>query len=613
MNNSRLPFLYEKSHGLPLLPGVYIMKDSSGKIIYIGKAKALKNRVSSYFRSVEKHQEKVYQMVEHVYDFDYIITDSEFEALVLECSLIKQYTPKYNILLKDDKGYHYIKIAPERFGRITAQKQKLDEEGATYLGPYTSSYTVRESVDEANKAFMLPTCNRKFPEDFRKGRPCLNYHIKQCMGVCTGKISEEEYNEVLQEAIGFLKGSSTSTVRILTEKMEQAAENLEFEKAARLRDRIHALNKLSEKQKVVMSKVEDQDVIAFAQGIKMACAAVLKFRGGKLVDKEDFILPDIESLQEARAEFLHRYYSIKDYVPKQLTLDEETGEEELLAQFLSDKRGNKVTVSIPKIGDQQKLVTMARENAAERLSKETPITGREVAALDELARLLGLPHPPRYIESYDISNWGSEAMVAGMVVFENARPLKSAYKRFSIKTLSGPDDYASMREVISRRIARYFEEKDRGEGFGRLPDLILLDGGKGHVSAIRPLIEQAGLNIPVYGMVKDDRHRTRAIAEDGGEIAINSNRSAFTLVSKIQDEVHRFAISYQRTKHRGRAFSSTLTQIEGIGEAKAKALLKHFKTIGAIKEAQPEALSNVSGISLELAQRIFDYFHTDNP
>ncbi|WP_312642999.1 excinuclease ABC subunit UvrC [Hydrogenoanaerobacterium sp.] len=611
MDNDRLPYLRDKVKKLPLDPGCYIMKDQAGIIIYIGKAKALKNRVSSYFRSVEKHTDKVYKMVESVYDFEYIVTASEFEALVLECSLIKEYSPKYNILLKDDKGYFYVKISKPPWSRITAEKQKLDD-GATYLGPYTSSFVVGQTVDETNKIFSLPTCSRKFPQEFRKGRPCLNFHIKQCMGVCRGRITEEEYQQVIDSAVEFIKSGSTQAVDKLTAEMAAASENLEFEKAARLRDRINAINRITEHQQVIDTKADNQDIIGFAQSDHLTCAVVLKFRNQRLVDKDDYIIRDAGDLQQFRGEFITGYYSSHTDRPKIVSVDGEFDDMSMIEQFLTQQAGRKVTLHVPKRSESYQLTQMARNNAAQRLSHETERTGKEVAVLDELARLLGLKSTPVYIEAYDISNIGSDTMVAGMVVFENARPKKDAYKKFSIKTQFTPDDYACMREVLTRRFNRYFEEKETGRGFGKKPDLILLDGGKGHVGVIRPLLNEMGLgDIPVFGMVKDDKHKTRAIAEDGGEIAINSHRTAFTLVTKIQDEVHRFSITYSRSKHKATAFELSLTKVAGIGENRAKALFKHFKTVKAMKAATCEELSQAPGMTAKVAENLYNFLHDE--
>lgn len=601
--NPKLRELREKAMKLPLLPGVYIMHDKTGKIIYIGKAKALKNRVSQYFGSQENHTEKVRRMVENVDHFEYIITDTEYEALVLECSLIKQHKPKYNILLKDDKGYHYVKITNEPYPRIVEAK-KTEDDGAIYLGPYTSSYAVRQSVDEACKIFKIPTCRRSFPRDIGKKRPCLNYSIGLCMAPCRGRLSKDVYDEAVAEAKDFLKGGTNTSVARLTERMNDCAERLEFEKAARLRDRINALKKMNERQKVIMNSVEEQDVIAIAQGAGGTCFEVFRFKGGRLCDREQFLIDEMMTEPAVcRAEFIKQYYSMRE-VPPRVAVDGAADDAELLEQMLSEKRGRKVKITVPQKGEQQKIVEMCRQNAAEYLAQAKGRTGEITAAVDELGRLLGLNSPPEYIESYDISNTMGEDNVAGMVVFENGRPLKSAYRRFKIKTIEGQDDYGSMREIITRRIAEYYEHKDEEKGFGRLPDLILLDGGEGHVNAIRPIIEASGLPIALFGMVKDSKHKTRAIAAGGREISLTRSRAAFTLVSTIQDEVHRFAITYHHATHGKSVINSTLTQIEGIGPARARELLKHFKTINAIYNASTDELCDVKGMNRTAAENI---------
>lgn len=612
----KLQSLAEKAHQLPLEPGVYRMRDKNGHIIYVGKAKALRSRVSSYFRSVEKHTEKVYNMVMNVWDFDTIICDSEFEALILECSLIKQNDPKYNILLKDDKGYHYIQIWPKDWSRITAQKNRPQED-AKLIGPYISSFSVTETVDEVNKVFCLPTCSRKFPQDFGKARPCLNYHIHQCMGVCTGKIPLEEYQEIVAQAVDFINGGSAETIKRLKSQMEEAAENLDFEKAARCRDRISAIQKINEHQKVVFTHVEDMDAAAFAQDGESICGVILKIRGQRLRDKQEFLLGKHEALTlaDARRELVMRYYAGgQEELPRLIALDESFEDMELVQRMLQEKAGRKVELFIPARGDNRKLVEMARNNASQRLASSKPYSNRDLAALDELARLLGLNNPPKYIEAYDISNIGSETVVAGMVVFEDGRPLKNAYKRFSIKTVAGTDDYASMSEVISRRIKRYFEEKDQSDStFGRLPDLILLDGGKGHVSTIEPILRANNLDIPLFGMVKDNRHKTRAIASDGGEIAISTFRSAFTLVSRIQEEVHRYSIAYSRSKHQKSGFVMELTTVPGIGQTRAKKLFQHFKTVKAMKAASQEELEAVPGMTKKTAHALYLFLRGELP
>ncbi len=605
--NPHLKELRRQAMALPLLPGVYIMRNAQNQIIYIGKAKALKNRVSQYFGSPTNHTPKVRQMVSQVDHFDYIVADSEFEALILECSLIKQNQPKYNILLKDDKGYSYIRISPPPYSRITAVLQKQDDD-ARYIGPYISSYVVKQAVEEAQKIFRLATCNRPLCYHKSSGRPCLNHYIDQCCAPCTGRISEEDYAERVAQAVDFLTQGSAQTMALLKQRMEQAAERLEFEKAARLRDHIAAIKRLGDKQKVVMSRVKEQDVIALAQGHERMCLEVFRFTDGRLADREHFMIDEQDSPPAARAEFLRRYYTMRPTIPPQVTIDGEVEDRELMEQWLTEKAGRRVQIHLPQRGEQAQLVDMCRNNAAERIAKLQDMSGRDAAALDELARLLGLSAPPAYIESYDISHTAGSDNVAGMVVFYNGRPLKSAYRKFAIRDIEGQDDYGSMQEVISRRLDEYEKHRDSGEGFGRLPDLMLLDGGKGHVSVIRALMAQRGYDIPVFGMVKDDHHRTRAIAEDGGEIAIHAKRSAFTLVSSIQEEVHRFAISYHRQKRGKSRIRTTLTNIDGVGETRAKALLRHFGSVKAVKAATLEELCGVKGMTRPVAENIFEFF-----
>ena len=602
--------LRQKAMRLPLSPGVYLMHNKAGEIIYIGKAKALKNRVSQYFGSERNHDAKVRRMVSNVDWFEYILCDSEFEALVLESSLIKQNQPKYNILLKDDKGYSYIRVSGGPWPRITEVK-KVEDDGAKYIGPYLSSWSIKQTIDSARKIFKLPDCTRKFPQDFGKGRPCLNYYIKQCCAPCRGRVSEAEYNEAFQEALDFIKGGSSTSVKALTAKMEEAAENMEFELAARLRDRIAAINKMKERQKVVASKIEEQDVFALAQGETHTAFEVFRFTGGKLSDRESFLTEGCQPDPEARSEFLRQYYAIRDRVPPVVTIDGPVEDAELVARWLSEKRGKSVKLHIPQRGEQAQLVQMCRQNAAESIARQAGSTGRDASALDELRRLLGLEKVPAYIECYDISNLQGGENVAGMVVFENGRPLKSAYRKFKIQTVTGQDDYGSMREVIRRRFTEYYahQRQGDGEGFGRLPDLVLLDGGKGHVAAVQPVLQEMGVNVPLFGLVKDDKHRTRAIALSGGEIAIQSNRRAFTLLSTIQDEVHRFAIGYHRQQRKKAAVSSTLTSIPGIGQARAKALLKHFKTVAAIGQADLKELEEAPSMTQPAARRVYQFFH----
>ena len=598
--------LRRKAMALPLTPGVYIMKNKDKKIIYIGKAKALKNRVSSYFGSHSNHSLKVIRMVENVVDFDYILCDTEFEALVLECSLIKQHMPKYNILLKDDKGYNYIKITKEEFPRISECKQ-MDDDNATYIGPFISNFSVKNAVEETLKIFKLPTCNKKFPRDYNKSRPCLNGFMGNCCALCNGRISKEEYVASVEDAVAFLKGGSAAAVREMTAKMQEYSENLEFEKAAKLRDRIKAIKNLDEKQKVVSINVPEEDVFALVNSTKKACFNVIRFQNGKLTDSEHWLIDSIDDLPQARLELIERYYSMRDRVPSRIAVDGEIADEELLHQYLESLRKKKVELIHPQKGEHLAIVNLCIKNANEHLAQNQGRLGREMAALEELGNLLGLTKAPEYIESYDISHTFGADNVAGMVVYHNGRPMKKAYKRFSIKGFDGQNDVGSMNEVLTRRFKHYYEDDDDST-FKILPDLILLDGGQPQVNAVLPVIRQMKLDVPVFGMVKDNKHRTRAIAYDGGEIEINSHRAAFTLVSSIQEEVHRFAITYHHKKHQKSSFSTTLTNINGIGDKKAKALLKHFKTISAIKSSSVDDLLQVKGISEKNAQDIVSYY-----
>ena len=600
--------LRKKSMSLPLTPGVYLMKNKKNEIIYVGKAKKLKNRVSSYFGSQKNHPAKVRKMVENVCDFDYILTDSEFEALVLECSLIKQHSPKYNILLKDDKGYSYIRVTKGDWPQISAVLQK-ENDGADYIGPYTSSFSVRNSVNEARKIFMLPSCGKSFPKEIGKSRPCLNYFIKQCMAPCSGKVRQADYYEAVSEALRFLQGDSTEIIKDLKEKMNEAAESLDFEKAAKLRDRIRSIEKTAEKQKIVGADNRPKDFFAISQTEQKSCLCILRFETGRLRDSKYYFLPFFENLAQARSELISRFYSDGAKIPAQILLDGETEDAELLQEWLTKTAGRKVEILVPQKGKSAQTVQMCKNNAAEKLAQSLGRAGGITAALDELSKLLGLEKPPVFIESYDISHTMGSDNVAGMVVFKNGQPYKKSYRRFSIKGFYGQDDYGSMAEVISRRLNEYEIHKDSGEGFGILPDLILLDGGKGQVNAVKPIIDAFGYDIPVFGMVKDSSHRTRAIATNGGEIAINSKRQAFTLVSTIQEEVHRYSVAYHHTKHKSSSISTTLTEIDGVGEKKSKALLKKFRTLTAVKNASVEELCEAEGINKVIAQKIYNHFH----
>ena len=607
--NPKMAILRKRAMALPLLPGVYIMHSADGEIIYIGKAKALRNRVSQYFGSQNNHAEKVRRMVDNVDHFEYIITDSEFEALILECSLIKQHTPKYNILLKDDKGYSYIKVSGDKWRKISYVLQKNDD-NAEYIGPYKSSYYVKSAVEEANKIFMLPTCNRKFPQDFGKGRPCLNYHIKLCSAPCTEKVKFADYNESVEQALAFLKGGSSNSVKDLTKKMEEAAENLEFERAARIRDKISSIKKMGDKQKVVANKVLDEDVIGSFSDGKKTCYQVFRFEGGRLFDRESFVFDSGDSDSETE-EFILRYYTIRDDIPKNIAIDKDFDGLTAMQDWLSEKRGSKVYVTVPQRGEQAQLMAMCRSNAAEELAQRKGATVKEYSVLEELKELLGLEKIPQYIESYDISNLAGTENVAGMIVYKNGKPYKCAYKKFKIKGFEGQDDYASMAEVIGRRFDEYYKAEKADEGFGKLPDLILLDGGKGQVAVVKKVLREMNIDVPLFGLVKDDKHRTRAVTGDGGEISVSSRRALFTFLSKMQDEVHRFAIGYHHSRRSKNTFKSSLTDIDGIGEKRARAMLKYFRTIDNISKADLEELEGCPQMTKNAAIAVYRYFHSN--
>lgn len=606
--NPRLPYLREKTSKLTASPGVYLMKNKESAIIYIGKAKNLKNRVTSYFREKPDHTPKVAAMVSNVFDYDFIVTDSEFEALLLECSLIKQHKPKYNILLKDDKGYHYIRISEEEFPRITAEKNT--GEPGDYLGPYTSGFITREAVNEANRVFMLPTCHKKFPQDFGKGRPCLNFHIKMCMGVCRGKIGCESYRRTVNQAVDYIKNGSMDSVERMKKEMEDAAENLDFERAAMLRDRIAAVQKAAEKQKIINSGVRSADVIGIAEFYDGIYISVLMYRENRLYDKAVFEFDKPEGGEDILSMFMAQFYHGKSDIPKAVIIDHIPADSALIEELLGRQSGRTVKLHQPQRGKLFELLRLAKNNSAEYAALKNNRTGKEVIALEELGQTLGLEKPPKYIEAYDISNLSSESMVAGMVVFEDGRPLKKAYKRFSIKEQTFQNDYGSMQEVLRRRLTRIGTDED--EYFRRTPDLILLDGGKGHVSSVQPIVRELGLNIPVFGMVKDSKHRTRAIAASGSEIQINNLKSAFMLVTRIQDEVHRFSVSYMHSKHNKKTYKSELTNVKGIGDKKAAKIMLEFKTKENLRNATPEQLAKTAGVSLETARQLWEIIQDMN-
>ncbi len=596
--------LKQKANNLPLKPGVYIMKDKSGKVIYIGKAKALKNRVTQYFGLGNQHTEKVRRMVLNVDDFEYIVCDSEFEALILENSLIKQHQPKYNILLKDDKGNFYIKITDEKWKRI--KKAVTMDKTGEFIGPYNSGFIVSQTIDEVQKIFRLPSCNRSFD---KPTKPCLDYHIGLCDAPCKANISANDYNKTVQAAVEYIKNGeiAENSISALTKQMENAAEELNFELAARLRDRINAINKIRQKQKVVEISYKEQDVFASVIFDGTACVAVLKFRNFKLWDKQHFFIEDVTDKTDFYAEFLQQYYGNKTDIPSRILVDSEFDGSDLIENWLSKTMEKNVSIILPKQGEQKRIIEMCQNNAVQNLSEKTEKTTREMSVLNELKELLNLEKVPKIIEAYDISNMSGDNNVAGMVVFKDAKPYKSGYKRFKIKGFLGQDDYRSMAEVLDRRFNEYV--KGENESFNTLPDLILLDGAKGQIGAVLPVLEKYGLNIAIFGMVKDSKHRTRAIATTGGDIVIKSNRRVFAFITNIQDEVHRFAISYQKQLQSKKMLGRELTKIKGIGDKKANALLKHFGSMTKIKKADIQSLVSVKGITEQNAVDIVEYFN----
>ncbi|MEG2652642.1 MAG: excinuclease ABC subunit UvrC [Ruthenibacterium sp.] len=604
--------LWQKAKMLPMLPGVYIIRDKQDEIIYIGKAKRLRTRVSQYFRAGVPHEAKVTRMIASAFTFDVIVTQSEFEALVLECSQIKQHKPKYNILLKDDKGYSYVKISGEAWPRVTACFSSDHDDVSTYIGPYMSSFAVHEMVETANDVFRLPRCARRFPQDFGRGRPCLNAHIGKCMALCTGKIPHETYLEAIDGAERMIRRGQGEIVTLLETRMADAAERMDFERAALIRDQIRAIEKLSRGQKIIRSEIAEQDVIAFAGSANATCAAILRFREGRLADKLEFVFHDTQDIEVLREEFLPRYY-LGDAVeiPRSIAVDALPEGADELARLFSETKGVKVRVYQPQRGDVVQLVEMALTNARERLARESGRYAHEQKQLDETAHLLGLSEGPRIIESYDISNWGDGTSVAGMVVFRDGKPHRAGYRRFRIKSVVGTDDYASMAETLSRRAAEY-EKGGKGQ-FAQKPDLILLDGGRGQVSAVRGALAGTALSdVPLFGMVKDDKHRTRGlIAQDGAELVLAMHRGVFAFITSIQDETHRYANDYRRRLQKGRAYASTLQEVSGVGPATAKALMAHFKTVAAVREAGETELAAAKGVSSSAAKAVYRHFHAE--
>lgn len=611
-DEERLARLREKANQLPFSPGVYIMHDKSGKVIYVGKSKVLKNRVSQYFHERAGHAPKTARMVSMVHDFEYILCDSEMEALTLENSLIKLHTPKYNIRLKDDKNYPYIRVTVNEPYPTVSMVRKRSADGAKYFGPYSSGQAVAKIIVTIRKSFGIASCKKSFPRDIGKTRPCIYAQIGQCCAPCTGKVSSEQYKEIFRDITAMLRGSFEDVKRSLTEKMENAAENLEFEAAAIYRDRIESLSKLWQKQKVVASPDAEQDIIGIYRGDTCACIAVFYVRGGCLIDSEHFCFGADQIMEnENLSAFLSEFYTMREFVPREVLLGFDPGTEEMqtLTAFLTEKAGRKITVRIPERGDGRKLCEMACDNAEQNAKQYRHESERDAKTLVKLASMLGLEVIPERIEAYDISNLGAEHITAGMIVCENGKFIKKDYRTFTIRETAGaPDDYASMKEALRRRLDHILNPT--GSGFGETPpDLILLDGGKGHVSTVQGLMDELGLDIPVLGMVKDEFHKTRALTDGQNEINIAREQSVFVYIYKIQEEVHRYTVSRMMGAKNKTVKTSSLEAIEGIGAAKAKALLAHFKSLSAVKKATMEELCAVPGVSSALAEKIVSHFN----
>ena len=588
--------LKEKAHALPLKPGVYIMQDARNEVIYVGKAKALKNRVSQYFADLASHTEKTRAMVSQIDHFDVIIADSEFEALVLENSLIKRHQPRYNILLKDDKGYPYIRLTVKDPYPRFSLANKAAEDGARYFGPYGSRGSTQGIIDALRLALKLPSCSKKFPRDIGKERPCLNYHLGQCDGYCRPEMDQGRYREAVEQAIRLLEGKFKEVGEELQAEMERAAEELRFEKAAELRDRYRAIELLGKRQKVVAGSLADTDVVGFHRGEAKSCFVVLHYVDGELAAKDwDLIETPMEADEaENISALVRQYYAGRGRLPRQILLPCELEDEAPLARMLSEAAEYRVNLVNPQRGAKMDLIRLANKNAVEEVERWTTREERQSRLLELLGRLLSLEGAPKRIESYDISNTGADDIVASMVVYVNARPLKRDYRHFKLKDMQGPDDYASMEQVLTRRFRRYL---DGDEKFGDLPDLLLIDGG-----------EECGLTIPVFGMVKDDRHRTRAlITPEGREIGIQGNPSVFSFIGQIQEETHRFAIEFNRLQRKSRVQGSVLDKIPGVGEKRRAELLKHFKSVKNIRAASLAELEET--VDRRTARAVFAFFN----
>ena len=613
----------EELKKLPATPGVYIMRDAKDEIIYVGKAIILKNRVRQYFQNSRNHTEKIRQMVERIDHFEYIITDSELEALVLECNLIKEHMPKYNTMLKDSKTYPYIRVTTnEAFPKVSIVREQRKDK-ARYFGPYTSVNAVRDTLALLRRIYKIRTCNRNLPKDIGKERPCLYYHMGQCDAPCQGYISEAEYKVNIDEVIEFLNGNYTRVGKMLEQKMADASEALEFEKAAEYRDLLNNVKQIASKQKITNTDQVDRDIIAFARDKEEAVVQTFFIRNGKLIGRDHFHLSGVqdETDESIMASFLKQFYAGTPYIPKEIFLGSRTDDEELMSEWLSSKRGQKAYLKVPQKGDKEKLVELARKNAELVLNQDLEQIKREeaktIGALKELANYLELPLVER-IESFDISNTAGFESVGSMVVYEKGKPKKADYRKFKIKSIQGPDDYASMYEVLTRRFTHGIREQEQNRekqlddsfgSFTRYPDLILMDGGKGQVGIALRVLEELKLDIAVCGMVKDDNHRTRGLYYDNRELPIDKSSELFKLITRIQDETHRFAIEYHRTLRSKAQVHSILDDINGVGPTRRRALMKYFQSLEAIQQAGVDDIMKVPAMNRQAAEQVYEFFH----
>ncbi len=607
----------EELKKLPGKPGVYLMHDEKDEIIYVGKAVSLKNRVRQYFQSSRNKGAKIEQMVTHIRRFEYIVTDSELEALVLECNLIKEHRPKYNTMLMDDKGYPFIKVTVNEVYPRVMLARTMQKDKAKYFGPYTSATAVRDTIELIRKLYHVRSCNRNLPKDMGKERPCLNYHIKQCKAPCQGYISEQEYRQSIDKVLRFLNGHFEEIIKELQQKMQQASDTMEFEKAIEYRELLNSVKQIAQKQKITDSSGEDRDIIGVAKDADDAVVQVFFIRNGRLIGRDHFFFKDVseESKGKILESFIKQYYAGTPFIPTELMIKETLEEQELLEAWLTAKKEHRVRIKIPKIGEKEKLVELARKNAAlilntdkERLKREE---GRTIGAVKEIEKLLGLNGLVR-MEAFDISNTSGFASVGSMIVYEKGKPKRTDYRKFKIRSVQGPDDYASMREVLTRRFQHGLEERDSQTevgSFTMFPDLILMDGGKGQVNIALEVLAELGLQIPVCGMVKDDAHRTRGLYFNNEELPIDTHSEGFKLITRIQDEAHRFAIEYHR-KLRGKGqVHSVLDEINGIGPTRRKSLMKHYANIEEIRNASIEELKNLPSMNEKSAKEVYRFFH----